>query len=125
MGQQETTPPSLDGHKEASIDNDPDESVNDWENDYYTPNDTINIAISKRRYGPFNDAYDADYREKVDFGYLHRPYTSSRSESDEDCQHRPDEFGILRDTAGRVRAPNERLLLVSEIDIADIIAMTH
>lgn len=55
----------------------------------------------------------------------HRSYTSARSESDEDCQHQPDEFGILRDTAGRVRAPNGRLLRAFERDIAGIIAITH
>lgn len=47
------------------------------------------------------------------------------TDSEDDFYHRPDEFGILRDIAGRARAPDGCGLRASEGDIAEILAMTH
>ncbi|KAJ4888809.1 hypothetical protein Rs2_28557 [Raphanus sativus] len=59
---EERSQPSIDRHNATSIDSDSIESMDSWENDYYDPKDTVNAAIPKRHYGPFNATQDDDYR---------------------------------------------------------------
>ncbi|KAJ4885492.1 hypothetical protein Rs2_35585 [Raphanus sativus] len=67
--QQENSQQPIDRQQDTSTDNDPNESIKDWENDYYDPEDAV--KISKRRYGPFNATQDAYYKAEVDPDYGH------------------------------------------------------